>query len=128
MGKFPALEQRTKIQSNVLLDAGGRLDLDLDQPTEGVASSASGAMAESVAAAAVASCGARRCRGLNLRQRAKPQPCGVGANAVDHGANPVGALRRQVLLEAESAEGAVRVDGKDLFGRSIGKKRDCDRD
>ena len=65
---------------------------------------------------------------LDLRQRAELQPRGVGANAVDHGANAVRALWRQVLLEAEAAKGAMRVDGKDLFRRSIGKKRDRDRD
>ena len=65
---------------------------------------------------------------LDLRQRAEPQPCGVGANAVDHGANPVRALWRQVLFEAEPAKSGMCVDGKDLFRRSIGKKRDRDRD
>jgi len=33
-----------------------------------------------------------------------------------------------MLLEAERAKGGVRINGKDLFRRSIGKKRDCDRD
>jgi hypothetical protein len=71
---------------------------------------------------------ARKRRGVSSRKRGKPEPCSVGPNAINHRANAVGALRRQMLLEAERAKGGVRINGKDLFRRSIGKKRDCDRD
>ncbi len=71
---------------------------------------------------------ARKRIGVSSRKRAKPEPCSVGANAINHRANAVGALRRQMLLEAERAKGGVRINGKDLFRRSIGKKRDCDCD
>jgi hypothetical protein len=71
---------------------------------------------------------ARKRRGVSSRKRAKPEAGSVGPNAINHRANAVRALRRQMLLEAERAKGGVRINGKDLFRRSIGKKRDCDRD
>ena len=70
---------------------------------------------------------ARRRSGFSSRKRAKLEPCGVGANALDHGANAVRTLWRQMLLEAEGAKGAARINFKDLFRRTVGKKSDCDR-
>ena len=66
--------------------------------------------------------------GFSSRKRPKLEPGRVRANAINHCANPVGALGRQMLLKAERAKGALCVNSKDLFRRSIGKKRDRDRD
>ena len=67
-------------------------------------------------------------------RRPDPRQCvssgreSVGADAFDHRAHAVGALRRQMLLEAEFAERRQGVRGDDLLGRAVGEKRDRDRD
>ena len=53
---------------------------------------------------------------------------GVRPNSLDHGAHAVGALRREMLLEAERAKGAKRVDGQDLVRRPVGKERNRNSD
>src|SRR6267142_631388 len=53
----------------------------------------------------------------------------VGANALDHGAQAVGALRRQVLAKSEFVEYRDGVGGKNLLRRVAGIKcqQDCDQ-
>src|SRR5258705_8346955 len=53
----------------------------------------------------------------------------VGANALDHGAQAVGALRRQVLAKSEFVEHRDGVGGKNLLRRVAGIKcqQDCDQ-
>ena len=58
---------------------------------------------------------------------AQPEPR-VRPNTVDHGAHPIRALGRQMLLEAERAKGGDRIHGPDLLRRAIGKKRDRNGD
>ncbi len=53
---------------------------------------------------------------------------GVRANALDHGAHAVRALRREMLLQTQRAKGAQGVDGENLLWRPIGEKRHRDRD
>jgi uncharacterized protein DUF6456 len=54
---------------------------------------------------------------------------GVGTDALDHGGEPVGALRRQMLLEAELAEDRLRIGRQDLVGMPalVGGKQDRDQ-
>src|SRR5438067_7116497 len=52
----------------------------------------------------------------------------VGANALDHGAQAVGALRRQVLAKSEFVEYGKRIRCQDLLRRVAGIKREQDRD
>ena len=53
---------------------------------------------------------------------------GVGTDALDHGAQPVGALWRQMLAEAEFVEYRDGVGGQNLPRRVPGKQRQQDRD
>jgi hypothetical protein len=53
---------------------------------------------------------------------------GVGANALDHGAQAVGALRGQMLAKTEFVEHRDRIGGKDLLRRVAGIQRQKDRD
>ena len=65
--------------------------------------------------------------------RSDPSQCvsggreSVGVDALDHRAHAVGALRGQMLLQAEFTERRKGVDAEDLLGRPVGKKRDRDR-
>src|SRR5216684_2610255 len=52
---------------------------------------------------------------------------GVGTDALDHGAQPVGALWRQMLAEAEFVEYRDGVGGQNLPRRVPGKQRQQDR-
>jgi len=52
---------------------------------------------------------------------------GVGANALHHGAQAVGALRRQVIAEAEFVEHGRGVGRKNFLGRAARIKRQQDR-
>src|SRR6202035_2927733 len=52
----------------------------------------------------------------------------VGADALDHGAQAVGALRRQMLAEAEFVEHGKRIGGQNLLRRMAGIQRQQDRD
>ena len=63
-----------------------------------------------------------------LECRANLSRSGVRANALDHGAHAVRVLRREMLLEAQRAKGPQGVDGENLLRRSIGEKRDRERD
>lgn len=49
---------------------------------------------------------------------------GVGADAFDHGAHAIGALRGQVLFEAEFAKKAMRIGSEDFLSGSVGIKRE----
>ena len=65
-----------------------------------------------------------------LECRPKLGRSGVRANALDHGAHAVRALRREMLLEAQRAKGAQGVDGENLLRRSIrspARSRACRR-
>src|SRR5258708_15154058 len=53
---------------------------------------------------------------------------GVGANPVDHGAQAVGALRRQMLAKSELIEYSKRIGGKNFLRRAARKQRQQDRD
>src|SRR5271157_1296188 len=53
---------------------------------------------------------------------------GVRADALDHGARAVRALRRKMLLQTQRTKGAQGVDGENLLWRPIREKRDRDRD
>jgi len=53
---------------------------------------------------------------------------GVGANPLDHGAQPVGALRRQMLAESELIEYRKRIGCKNFLRRAARKQRQQDRD
>jgi len=72
-----------------------------------------------------------RCRLLRsdgtLEGRTSLSRSGFRADAIDQGAHAVRALRREMLLEAQRAEGAQGVDGENLLRRSIGQKRNRDR-
>ena len=67
-------------------------------------------------------------RNISLLESGKPDPRCVRANPIDHGAHPVRALWRQMLLKAKRAKGGDRIYGKDLLRRAIGKKRDRNGD
>ena len=53
---------------------------------------------------------------------------GVRADALDHGARAVRALRRKTLLQTQRTKGAQGVDGENLLWRPIREKRERDRD
>src|SRR5271155_2028838 len=53
---------------------------------------------------------------------------GVRADALNHGARAVRALRRKMLLQTQRTKGAQGVDGENLLWRPIREKRDRDRD
>ena len=53
---------------------------------------------------------------------------GVRADALDHGARAVRALRREMLLQTERAKGAQGINGENLLWRPIREKRDRNRD
>jgi hypothetical protein len=60
----------------------------------------------------------------------RPRLCcsGVRADALNHGARAVRALRRKMLLQTQRTKGAQGVDGENLLWRPIREKRDRDRD
>src|SRR5467141_5053857 len=53
---------------------------------------------------------------------------GVGTNPLDHGAQSVGTLRRQMLAKSELIEYRKRIGGKNFLRRAARKQRQQDRD
>lgn len=45
--------------------------------------------------------------------------CGIGPNALDHGRKPVGALRREVVLQPQVVEDRFGIGRQDLLGRAV---------
>src|SRR4030088_1121618 len=72
----------------------------------------------------------RRCRTRNdgLSRRGGERLAGVGANPLDHGAQSVGALRRQMLAKSELVEHRDGVGGKNFPRGVAGIQRQEDRD
>src|ERR1700710_2110382 len=52
----------------------------------------------------------------------------VGTDALDHGAQPVGTLRRQMFAESEFVEHRDRIAAQDLLRRMTGIQRQQNRD
>src|SRR6202048_3020255 len=66
-------------------------------------------------------------RNDGLSRRGGERLAGVGANPLDHGAQSVGALRRQMLAKSEFVERGDGVGAEDLLGRGAGVQRQQDR-
>src|SRR5215813_15005531 len=64
----------------------------------------------------------------NKLRRFRQRLARVGLDALDHRAQAVGALRCQMLAEAELLEHGERIGRKNFLRRAAGEKRQHDRD